>query len=378
MKVAVMCAADTGVEMYRQIWPARAVAEATGWEVRVYGPSDVEIADAGKSFYVKRLDLPDLDLVVLSRTGMAKQVRFIREMQRIGVAVVIDVDDDLSQIHPDSASYQMWNSRTRNGHHYLTLKEACETADLVTVTTLALERKYGSHGRVERLPNRLPYMGDFLPAQPGPFTILWSGALASHRGDLEVLGDSIRRMVNMGATLRIVGSKKGVAELLGIPDGCVTATGYVPVTEWHQALAREAAHADVGIVPLALNAFNQAKSYLKGMEYLGASLPVIASPTQPYQELATKSENVRLAETPEDWAQAMGSSALLRGAGERSTIHRAVRDEFEAARGQYVLADGVQGWIDAWQRAVDRRKSLFVRRSPAYAAQRSGNLRRKR
>ena len=62
MKVAVICVADSGVEYYRQKWPAQAVAEATGWDVRVYEPGEVKAADEGESFWLKGVDLKDLDL----------------------------------------------------------------------------------------------------------------------------------------------------------------------------------------------------------------------------------------------------------------------------------------------------------------------------
>lgn len=380
MKVAVICAANTGVEYYRQKWPARAVKDVTGWDVRIYEHDEVEIADEGRSFYVKGLDLPDLDLVVLSRTGQAKQVRFIREMQRIGVAVVIDVDDDLSSLHPDSSSYALWNGRLRlkNRVHHRTLKEACDIADLVTVTTQALERKYGHHGRVERLRNYLPYQADPLHAIPDDhFTILWSGAVVSHRGDLEVMGDAVRQMVERGARLRVVGSKKDVARTLRIPDSAVTDTGYIPVEKWHETLAEEARSADVGIVPLALTRFNQAKSWLKGMEYLGASLPVIASPTEPYRALAVDSSHVTLADDPAAWLDALEVSALRRETIGRLALHWSVADEFAASRGAYVLSEGVSGWVKAWQRAVDRRKGLHVPRSTGRIT-RAGNTPRRK
>jgi glycosyltransferase involved in cell wall biosynthesis len=382
MKVAVICAADTGVEYYRQKWPARAVADITGWDVRIYGPREVEIADHGRSFFVRGLDMESLDLVVLSRTGQEKQVRFIREMQRIGVAVIIDVDDDLSALHPQSSSYRLWNGGFggRNRVHHRTLKDACDTADLVTVTTRALERKYGHHGRVERLRNYLPYQADPIPAKDGDlFTILWSGAVTSHRGDLEVMGDAIRQMVDGGtrAHLRIVGSKKDVAKILRIPELAVSDTGYIPVEKWHEVLAEEAAAADVGIVPLALTPFNQAKSWLKGMEYLGASLPVIASPTEPYRSLAVDSSYVTLADDPAAWLDALEVSALRKEVQGRPSLHRGVADEFDASRGAYVLPEGVSGWVDAWQRAVDRRKNLKVVR-PTGRVTRSGNAPRRK
>jgi hypothetical protein len=39
----------------------------------------------------------------------------------------------------------------------------------------------------------------------------------------------------------------------------------------------------VGLVPLTRGPFNEAKSYLKGLEYAAAGIPFIATPTEEYQ-----------------------------------------------------------------------------------------------
>jgi hypothetical protein len=39
---------------------------------------------------------------------------------------------------------------------------------------------------------------------------------------------------------------------------------------------------DIGIVPLDLTPFNQAKSWLKGLEFAALGVPFLASPTEPY------------------------------------------------------------------------------------------------
>ena len=56
----------------------------------------------------------------------------------------------------------------------------------------------------------------------------------------------------------------------------------------------------IGLVPLTRNPFNEAKSYLKGLEYAASGIPFIATPTEEYRILAADGVG-RLAETPDEW-----------------------------------------------------------------------------
>lgn len=59
-------------------------------------------------------------------------------------------------------------------------------------------------------------------------------------------------------------------------------------------------HFHIGLVPLAWNDFNHAKSYLKGLEYAASGIPFIATPTEEYRLLAEAGVG-RLAATPDEW-----------------------------------------------------------------------------
>jgi glycosyltransferase involved in cell wall biosynthesis len=60
----------------------------------------------------------------------------------------------------------------------------------------------------------------------------------------------------------------------------------------------------VGLVPLTRNDFNEAKSYLKGLEYAASGIPFVATPTEEYRLLADAGVG-RLAETPDEWRDHM-------------------------------------------------------------------------
>lgn len=356
LKVAVAMGDASGVAAYRLRWPSEAVAEKTGWDVRAYRPEEISVAEQPGKYLVKGLDLEGLDLFVMSRPPSPKHLRIIAQLQRIGVSVVVDMDDDLTRVHPDSSSWVNWNGKRT---HWRNAVAACESADLVTCSTKAIERRFARHGRYAILNNRMPDALTLPEVQPedGPFTVLWSGSARGHAGDLEATGAALRQIDDV--RVRVVGPEDHVAERLGLREDQVTGTGWVPFDKWHQVVVEESQKADVGIVPLGLTRFNQAKSWLKGMEFLNVGLPVIASPTAEYVRLAKETPaGVRIAKTPAEWEAAVKDAQARSALDTRQTVRKEVQDLFEASRRHLVMSEGVDGWIDAWTRAATRRKRL--------------------
>lgn len=355
MKIAVI-PSDTGACGYfRLIWPAEAVrAVRPDWQVDVYRPQDVKIGMGPRGVSVRGLDLNGLDLAIFQRVGTARQVELVRALQRGGIAVAIDVDDALYCIDPDSGSFPAWNDR-RSATHWSNLDEACRHADLVTVTTDALARHYARHARVERIPNGLP---DRAYIEPSPLTALidsvnigWSGVAASHPHDLEVVGTVLAEVLAEDAEVRvkIVGDALWAADVLGVPSDRLVDEGRVSLYHYHESLAGT----DIGIVPLADTPFNEAKSSLKALEYLGVGARVIASPTPANIELGIDERvGLELARTPDEWGQALRRQI--------ATVRR-FREHGETpgydVRHMSILGRAEE-WAAAWERAAARRKNL--------------------
>jgi hypothetical protein len=58
---------------------------------------------------------------------------------------------------------------------------------------------------------------------------------------------------------------------------------------------------DIGLVPLNDIPFNQAKSFIKGLEYTASGIPFVAEATGEYQLLAADGVG-SVASSPEEWA----------------------------------------------------------------------------
>jgi glycosyltransferase involved in cell wall biosynthesis len=223
-------------------------------------------------------------------------------------------------------------SPLRNWKH---LMRACTYADLVTVTTTNLARKYGRGNNARVLPNYVPTHA--LASKPlrhprgeRPLRFTWTGSVATHPTDLQVATAGFQQLVLHGdAECWVVGTGKGVASRLGlgndeveravdvvpdsgsppevvvemVPNPIVHASGeWVPIDQYPTMVNK---YTDVGVVPLDDIPFNRGKSWLKGLEFAAAGRPFVASSTEPYLELHHGYGLGLMAAKPRDWVKQM-------------------------------------------------------------------------
>jgi len=134
-----------------------------------------------------------------------------------------------------------------------------------------------------------------LPARPaaGPLNVGWIGIpLNAHY--LAIVAPALRAAE--GINLQVVGGPVPV-ELAGIPAESF------PWTE-ESEIARIAAF-DVGIMPLHDTPWERGKCAYKLIQVMAAGKPVIASPVGANRQVVEHGVNGFLAETPEEWTQAL-------------------------------------------------------------------------
>lgn len=344
MRVNVYPADDGGCGFYRVREPASALI-AQGHDVSICeGLPAVWVDDplTGRPNVVG-IEPMDVDVVVLQRPLGRDLADAIPHLQAQGIAVVVEVDDDFGAIPPTNISWRFVHPKANPDRNWDHLARACRMADLVTVTTPALARRYGSHGRVAVVANFVPER--YLAVEPrrSPYvTVGWTGSVQTHPDDLEVTRGAVARAVaETGAQFRVVGTGIGVGSRLGF-DADPPGTGWVELEDYPAAMAR----VHVGIVPLADSAFNAAKSCLKAMEFAAVGVPAVMSPTP---------DNLRLAETgigmvarrPREWERAL-----------RTLLTDEARREDMAAHGRQVMAGlTIEGnahrWWEAWTQASE-------------------------
>lgn len=249
-----------------------------------------EPARVTDTLVVERLhEVGSADTVILNRPiepGLSEQVRLWRAEGR---TVIVDMDDDFDAVVPEHHIHGRYTTEA--------LHAACEAANVVTCSTPALVHRYG-HGHGVLLRNRVPesYLSvtrrsrtigmGISEAPDGGTWVGWYGSLGTHPRDPAMAGLAVGDVLNPHPETEFVyiGPEKDVPELertFGL-ERPIRGLGYYSLNALPQILSEF----DVGIVPLELNPFNDAKSALKGLEFAAVGVPVVASPTPEYRRMA--------------------------------------------------------------------------------------------
>lgn len=339
MKVHLLPADDSACRLYRLIGPARA-AQALGVETHVAPPVSYRASPMEGELPVS-VDAAGADVVVIHRPVFTGIVELIPRLQAQGIAVVVDVDDDLSAPHPEHA----W-ARPRPYVKPDEQARACRLADLVTVATPALGRVYAQHGRVALLRNCISAEMLALPRASDGRTVGWAGVAGGHPGDLPITRGGVAvALEREDWRFRTVGPPQRVGEQLGL--GAAEGTGSLSLEAYHEALGT----LDIGIVPLAQSPFNIAKSYLKGLEYAARGVAFVASSTPEYRRLANQGVGLIAREGARSWSgrlrDLMRDESLYAEQVECGRTVLAERHTYESQGGY---------WVAAWEQAIVNRK----------------------
>jgi hypothetical protein len=262
-------------------------------------------------------------------------------MQAKGQTVVVDIDDFHFDLHEGNVAAKATDPRTNPQNNRMYYEIGIRQADFVTVSTAFLADFYGRRCRDVRLVRNAVEVERFTPVeQPEVPTFGWLGGTLWRSGDIEMLSSWLPEFVSdhdigvfhaghIPGDPRHFGMRAGVARVQTCPMGTIDT---VP------AMLQ---NIHVGLVPLTRNPFNEAKSYLKGLEYVAAGIPFIATPTEEYRLLAAAGIG-RLAETPDEWRD--HATALL---------DPATRIE-EAARQRSIAKEwfDMDGMGEAWATAL--------------------------
>jgi hypothetical protein len=297
----------------------------------------------------------DADVVVFQRVTHSRLAKAVPILRRQGVAVVIDVDDDLTSIHPSNPAWPGLHPRNegtkRPGgavsmNSWRNLNYACREATLVTVSTSALLSVYASHGRGVVLDNYLPSAYDNIPHTDSD-VIGWPASYHSHPNDPETVGGAVSRLVSEGAKFVVRGDPSGAGTAFGLghdPEGFP-----VPIDRWPHAVA----DIGIGIAPLADTKFNRSKSRLKPLEMCAAGVPWVASPRAEYTRLhalsVTKDHPMGagiLADRPRTWYRE------LKRLMESEALRRELSEAGRAVAATQRLDDHSWRWWAAWEKAL--------------------------
>lgn len=346
MKVYIFPADQTGCGYYRLIWPAE-VLRSRGHDVTIIVPKQRDQLLQGRMQGDQMVDVKipsDADVIVFQRVTHRHLVQAISLIRRRGIAVVVDMDDDLTCIHPANPAFAALHPSNGNrDHSWENTMRACDAATMVTVSTPALVNRYAKRTAGHVLYNMIPRRFLDVPHEDSN-VVGWGGSVHSHPTDLQVMGPVIAQHMQHGGRFKIAGPITGAYEALGVSKKLleIECTDNVKdIYAWPLAVSS----IGVGVAPLADTRFNEAKSWLKMAEYAAAGVPCVASPRAEYVRLHRKGVGL-LAKNPTEWRQRI--NALVRNDDLRRELTEAGRT---VIREQLTIEANAELWLEAWTEA---------------------------
>jgi len=330
--VALVNSLDHVCYRYRLL-PFEAPLRERGWEISVKCFSD--------SWF--RLlpwirTIGDADVVLLQRRLLrVSEVWLLRRMAR---RLVYDFDDAI--FYHSSNSAKAWGSRRREKR----FAAIVQAADAVIAGNEFLANTVGRFtdpAKVRRIPTCIDNQR-YSPATHTDYTknrrLVWIGSASTAKA-----------LHGAAAQLKAVVGAVPNAHLKLICD-VFPADLPIPVIQCRWSAERETAEladAAVGISWLPHDWWSQGKCGLKVLQYMAAGLPVIANPVGVHCEMIVHGRTGFLADTPEEWADAVrilaNEPGLRRSMGEAG--RKFVSHHYSPRR-----------WAEEFVRIVDNREIL--------------------
>lgn len=341
MRVRVYPADQWGCGHYRLIWPGQALVDQ-GHDVTVILPGEGSgiggVVMNGRLEGIAMSDEEDADVYVFQRPSNIMSLDLIRRLRGRGKTVVVDMDDDLSCIHPRNAAFTSLHPRYSPRNNWQIAVQGCREASLVTVSTPPLLDRYSRFNNARVLRNCIPRRFlDLEHVDDGQPIWGWAGALVSHPDDLPMLGATVAEMNRLGFEFQIIGSLDGTGHSLGLrqdPAG----PGAVPFGEYTDHLTKF----QLGVAPLNDTKFNRSKSWLKPLEYAACGIPWIASARPEYAELARRGGGIVVGDKSKNWTAAV--KRLLTNDAARIEAGQAAR----AVASEFTIEEHAWRWLETW------------------------------
>lgn len=317
IKIWGMSNQDTGVQYYRINQPLRFIAKqklANIHTLPFYGQHSQHFTTEEFREY-QALEGKWCDIIystVASDRAYLALLLGIRD--RYKVKLVIDLDDDILSTHlePNNPAYKAYTNKDARFAEYA---QAClREADLVTVSTEYLKRKYESiNSNIVVINNCVDPV--FIPKTVFPedhtLTVGFAGS-GSHQADWNYIEPAVKELKEKYRfQVKILGPIHTT-----IADEQIK---WVDMLKYPETL--ESLHFDIGLAPLKDSMMARAKSNLRWLEYSALGIPTIASDVVPFRGI----KNIVMASELEEWKEEL--EKLILDKTKRTKIGLAAHNE---------------------------------------------------
>jgi hypothetical protein len=249
----------------------------------------------------------DVDVVLMHRLMHKGLTETIALGRAAGQKIVNDLDDWYWGLDTSNAAFKASHPKYNDQEDRYSYKGILSKSDLLIVSTPYLADRVAEWVKADIVVQRNTVDVDRFSVREASDTtcpiVGWVGSTAHRSNDLEtmrgILGpmkaaDKIRLM-HGGHHLQYPSYAAGI----GVEEDDVLFKLPLSSHSNYPSLMKM----DVGIVPLRVTPFNQAKSYIKGLEYAAAGIPFVAQSIDAYDELRNVYDIGLTAKSPKDWVR---------------------------------------------------------------------------
>ena len=289
-------------------------------------------------------ELHPADIVVGQRICISEASEHWQRMAEAGQKLVFEIDDNLWNVHyANELAGKFFADHPKNPSEVIRrLSHNAATADLATVTSEGLAKIVRQFNpNVAILPNGYDAsLLDHERPRHQNLTVGFAGS-ATHIRDFEVVAKPLRQFLLKNRKVRMHFMGQNYDSLLRI--NCKH-------TQWiHEVAAyQRAIDFDIGIIPLSIGKFNDAKSPIKALEFAALGIPVVASDYGPYKEFVKHGETGFLVKPgyDRDWIKYL--NLLVEDEVLRDKIGRQAK-EYAA---DFTIQKTCYKWVEAYRKVL--------------------------
>lgn len=286
----------------------------------------------------------NLDVVILKLLMHKDTSEYIKKARALGQTIIIDTDDHFENLPPDNLAFRTTDPKANpdNNRNFM-IKSYSEVDGIIASTDFLYNRMIKYNNNVKLVENSLfpeHFIKRYDTAKDKP-VIGWIGMMLWRVEDIRDMAGIIGPFIESNDLMvhhtgAVNDNPMWFAEAINISPERLTTLPPAPPLAYPKLLMP----IDIGIVPLTNNTFNEAKSYLKGLEYAFTNIPFIATRTVEYEKLASSGVGFT-ADKPKEWIKHL--NFLLDQDNRRKSAEQA----YEIAMKSHNTHIHVYKWLDA-------------------------------